>query len=31
MTKPSATIPTSEPSFPWKDEQWVHFEDAADA
>jgi hypothetical protein len=31
MTKPSASIPTSEPSFSWKGEEWVHFEDAADA
>jgi hypothetical protein len=31
MTKPSASIPKSEPSFPWKGEEWVHFEDAADA
>ena len=31
MTKPSATIPKSEPSTPWKDEEWVHFDDAAEA
>jgi hypothetical protein len=31
MTKPSASIPKSEPSFSWKGEEWVHFEDAADA
>ena len=31
MTKPSATIPTSEPSTTWKGEEWVHFEDAAEA
>jgi hypothetical protein len=31
MTKPSASIPVSEPPFTWKGEEWVHFEDAADA
>jgi hypothetical protein len=31
MTKPSASIPKSDPSFPWKGEEWVRFDDAADA
>ncbi len=31
MTKPSATIPTSDPPFTWKAEEWVRFDDAADA
>ena len=31
MTKPSASIPKSDPSFSWKGEEWVRFEDAADA
>jgi len=31
MTKPSASIPKSEPSTTWEDEEWVHFEDAAEA